>query len=292
MTSILITGAEGFIGRAVSLRFPDSIHFDLRVEPFYDIKNHAAVDRFWSQNMPEVVIHLAANPRPNLAESSAMQDAEVNILGTINVLDASARYGVKQFIYSSTAQVVGAAAQLPIDESSPCNPQNPYAISKYVGEQYCHYFSRLGLNVVVLRFFNVYGPNQAKGFAIPDILDRIHNTANAQEVEVRGPPDDSRDYIFIDDVADAVSRAVERRLGNEVVNIGSGQETSTSGLYDTAASVLGKKVSFRYSERPPGRVPGRFQANISKAKSLLGWYPRTDLYHGLSEVSRVRGYIQ
>lgn len=282
LTRVLITGSRGFIGSHLKRAFSDTIEFDLKENPSHDIRNSKMVDRFWEQSKPEVVIHLAANPNPVLAWHECGWDAETNILGTINVCEASLRHRATLLIYTSTAHVYDVnTSQLPIKETSKCYPRSPYAISKYAGELYCEHFAKRGLNVVILRLFNVYGPGQPRGYVVPDLLERLIEARDGSTVPVLGPPDDSRDFVFVEDVVRAIKKCVDVRPCGEIINIGGGIETKTAELCRTMASILHKDVKFSYQERPPGRISSRFQADITKAKSLLNWEPRVSLREGI-----------
>jgi UDP-glucose 4-epimerase len=178
-------------------------------------------------------------------------------------------------------------------ESSPCNPRSPYAISKYTGELYCRYFEQQGLNVCVLRFFNVYGPRQPEGYSVPDLLKRTFYAHHNGIVKVFGPADDSRDYIYVSDVVKAIEKIIENsdKVRGEVINIGSGIEVTTKRLCDTISCVLNKSVEFYYEERHAGRSPIRFQANIDKAKKIVNWKPEINLEDGIRRTALSMGFI-
>jgi len=284
---VIITGSEGFIGRHLATRLPDCIRFDLRDSSYSDTRNFDAVDAFWKETQADTVVHLAANPDPGISNASPDWDAHNNIVGTINVLRASLKHGIKSFIYASTAHVYKLdPLRLPQDETMECEPLTPYAISKYGGEMYCRFFQTKGLDHTVLRFFNGYGPYQGKNFAIPELLRRVSDSDPGDgSVKVRGPPDDSRDFIFVEDIVDAIKRTLDTRPSGETINIGSGIETSTKNLCESIAMVAGKQVSFEYAQRPPGRIAARFRADNRKAKTVLGWEPRFDLIEGLKRTA-------
>jgi len=287
LPGVLITGSKGFIGSHLKTRFSDVVEFDLKEKLSYDIRNPKIVEKFWKQSKPDIVIHLAANPSPALAWHNCGWDAETNILGTVNVCEASLRHRVALLVYTSTAHVYDVNfSQLPIKETCKCRPRSPYAISKYAGELYCNHFAKRGLNVVILRLFNVYGPGQSTGYVVSDLLERLFKTHEGGTVSVLGPPDDSRDFVFVGDVVEAIKKSIEERLSGEIINIGSGIETSTAKLCQTMASLVNKNVKFSYQERPAGRISSRFQADIAKAKSLLNWEPKVSLREGIKITSK------
>jgi len=277
---ILVTGYRGFIGRHLDFgRSYDQVGFDIRDGFEYDITNPYSVETFWDEQKPDVVIHLAANPKPYISEKYPWWDAQLNITGLLNVLQASLRNGVKFFVFPSTCQVYHVAG-LPMHEESPVNPKSAYAISKYTGELYCKNYMERGLKTCILRFFNVYGPGQAEGYVIPDLIKKI---MTGDDVVVSGSPDDSRDFVYVGDVTGAIKRVVESMdcVWGQTFNIASGLETRIGELCETIARALGREAKFTYGERPAGRFPGRYRAVISKAEHLLDWSPKITLEDGI-----------
>lgn len=293
---VLITGHRGFIGS--HLKLDGMVGFDIKDSPEHDITNPYAVEDFWTKHKPEVVVHLAANSKVDLSMKYPWWDVQTNVGGIINVLQSSHKNNVKLFIFASTCQVYSVDVRRyeqheklakfieehgidALHEDHTCNPKSPYAISKYAGEFYCKVFQRKGLNTCILRFFNVYGPGQSKGLVVPDLIEKILLSKGV--VKVLGPPDDSRDFVYVTDVADALQRTVAKgeEVAGETFNIGSGVETTIKELCTTIATASGEPVSFNYAQRPLGRFPGRYRAWIAKARDRLGWTPTTTLREGI-----------
>jgi len=278
---ILVTGSKGFIGSNLKLDGHETMGFDIKDSLEYDITNPYSVQAFWAEKRPDVVVHLAANPRVGLSQKYPCWDNRINVEGTINVLEASLKNDVKLFIYASTCQVYDVKGGIPMLESSPRYPRTPYAISKYAGEFYCKNFERRGLNTCILRFFNVYGHGQSAGYVIPDLIGRVSRAR--RRVKVYGPPDDSRDFIHVMDVAKAIRKVIEceHEVPGEIINIGTGLEIDMKHLCERMAEAFGKDLEFEYGERPFGMLPGRYQADITKAITLLDWTPKVTLEDGI-----------
>jgi UDP-glucose 4-epimerase len=311
--TILVTGAAGFIGshlcdrllaegrrviglddlttgRIASLAEARSYgkefsfdHLDIRSE---------ALGTLFDRHRPEVVMHLAAQSAVRVSLESPSRDAEVNILGTLNVLECAARAGTRKVVFAgSGGTLYGEPRRLPVKETaaSSSRPLTPYGISKKVAEDYLRYFHRYrGLDFTVLAFGNIYGPRQdPKGEAgVVAIFSQAMLSGDTPTIN--GDGNQTRDYVFVDDAVDALARAMDRGSAR-LMNIGTGLETSVNGLFRMLASITGFTGEPRYGPLPPGE-PRRIALDAGLAESELGWRPWTHLEDGLGEtVAFLRG---
>jgi UDP-glucose 4-epimerase len=230
----------------------------------------------------DCVFHLAAQIDVRQAVEDPVLDAQVNVGGTINVLNACVEAHVRRFTMSSTGGALyGEPSTLPATEQATIRPLSPYGVSKYCAEQYIGYFHRVsGLETVILRYANVYGPRQdPKGeagvvgiFARRILLD--------QECIVYGDGEQTRDFVFVDDVAQANMLAMRGPLGT--FNIGTGVETSLNQLLVAFEHVVGHPVARQYEPERSGEVQ-RIALDAEKARHELGWKPSVSLEDGLTQ---------
>jgi len=293
---ILVTGAAGFIASHVADAYVDAGHEvvildDLsrgsrrNVNPksrFYqcDIRDREALEKIFLQEKPEIINHHAAQMDVRRGVREPLFDAQVNILGSLNLIEASVAHGISRFIYAATAGAgYGEPKQMPVPEDYPINPITPYGISKHTVEHYLFTFRFLyGLEYVVLRYGNVYGPRQSsQGEAGVFAIFSEQMLAGIQPV-IYGDGNKIRDYVYISDVVAANIAALERG-GNEIFNIGSGVETADFEVFEIVRRLLGKRVEPKYVARRPGEIDN-ICLDISKAKSLLQWEPRVNLSEG------------
>lgn len=302
---ILVTGAAGFIASHVADAYVKAGHDVVILDDlsrgrkaninaqcrFYscDIRNRQAVDNIFAAEKPAVVNHHAAQMDVRRGVREPLYDAEVNILGGINLIEAAIASGTKRFIYAGTAGAgYGEPDRLPVPEDYPINPITPYGVSKHTVEHYLFTFRALyGLDYVVLRYGNVYGPRQSsQGEAGVFAIFAEQMLAGVQPV-IYGNGAKIRDYVYISDVVSANLAALERGTG-EIFNISSGAETSDQEVFEHVRALLGMSVSPRYAPIRPGEID-RICLDISKAGRLLGWTPRVSLAEG---ASRTVAYFQ
>jgi UDP-glucose 4-epimerase len=293
---ILVTGAAGFIASHVADAYVNAGHEvvildDLsrgamrNVNPnarFYqcDIRDRAGVENIVASEKPAIVNHHAAQMDVRRGVREPLFDAQVNIIGSLNLIEASLAHGVKRFIYAATAGAgYGEPKQMPVPEDYPINPITPYGISKHTIEHYLFTFQFLyGLSYVVLRYGNVYGPRQnSQGEAGVFAIFCKQMLASIQPV-IYGDGKKLRDYVYISDVVAANVAALERG-SNEIFNISSGLTTADLEVFQTVRQLLGKQVEPTYVARRPGEIDN-ICLDISKAKSVLGWQPRVKLAEG------------
>ena len=294
--NILVTGGAGFIGSNVVDALLDLGHSVFVVDNlstgkkeninpnavFYevDITHKEKLEDVFKEAQPEIVFHIAAQIDVRKSVENPQFDAEVNIIGSINVFELSVRYGVKRIIFSSTGGALyGEPKILPAKEDSPIEPLSPYGVSKFATEQYLNYFNRLyGIERVILRYGNVYGSRQdplGEAGVIAIFTGRILN--DLQPV-IYGDGNQTRDYIFVEDVVRANILAIEGKGG--IYNIGTGIETSVNDLVKMFSEILNKHIEPVYAPPRKGEVQ-RIALDTSKAKKELGFTPKFSLEEGL-----------
>jgi UDP-glucose 4-epimerase len=299
---ILLTGGAGFIGSHVAEAYLRAGHEVVVVDDlssgtrdnvppgagFYLMSVTAPeLARVFALEKPDVVNHHAAQISVTLSARDPVRDAEVNALGTLNVLECSRAAGVRKFIFvSSGGAVYGETPAERIAEDYPPRPVSPYAIHKLAGEGYLRFYNRQhGLAYTVLRYSNVYGPRQdPRGEAgvvsifVTMLLAGQIPTLNAFPEDPAGM---TRDYVFVSDVARASLLALDRGSG-EAVNIASAEPVKTRDLLAALSGILGKPLSYTPAEPRPGDIRWSCLDN-AKARRVLGWQPEHDLASGLAQ---------
>jgi UDP-glucose 4-epimerase len=294
---ILVSGGAGFIASHVADAYVELGHQVVIIDDlsrgarknlspycrFYeaDIRDRAGVERIFEQERPEIVNHHAAQMDVRRGVREPLFDAQVNILGSLNLIEAAVKNGARRFIYAATAGAgYGEPKQMPVSEDSPINPITPYGVSKHTVEHYLFTFHALyGLDYVVLRYGNVYGPRQnSQGEAGVFAIFSEQMLTGAQPV-IYGDGSKVRDYVYISDVAAANVTALECGT-NEIFNISSGVPTTDVEVFSIVRQCLGKnEVQCRYAAKRSGEID-RICLDISKAKQLLAWEPRIGLQNG------------
>lgn len=230
----------------------------------------------------DVVIHLAANTGVQPSIRNPIADATINIFGILNYLEAAREAGVKSFIFSSSGAPTG-RAQPPIHEEIPCKPMSPYGASKLSGEGYCFaYNAAYGINTIALRFSNVYGKYSGrKGSVVAHFLRRA---VAGESWILNGGGAQTRDFICVDDLVEAIVLAAELKQGGELFQIATARETSIAELASIMSAVLREDhgIEIRIEQGPGlrGDMPRNFADN-SKARAMLGWSPRFSLESGI-----------
>ncbi len=289
---IIVTGGNGFIGRHLIKRlaglgykvtFLDNLSASgerglPKTSDFIkqDI-SQSSLTGIFLKIKPDIVFHLAAENRVVSPVASTLQN---NVIGTFNVLESSRAVKIKQVIFSSSAAVYGDAKQLPIDETFPVRPISAYGISKLAGELYCQLF-RDFFTATVFRFANVYGPGQnssAEGGAVAIFIKQI--LAN-QPITVYGDGSQTRDFVFVDDVVDALVAAISQPLSGPF-NIGTNKKVSVNDLIDKISYLTGIKAKITKRPKRPMEIDHSL-FSYSAVKAKLDWRPKTDLETGLKQ---------
>ena len=231
---------------------------------------------------PEVVFHQAAQIDVRRSVAEPVFDTRVNVLGTVNVLEACARAGVRRLVFASSGGALyGDTTVLPTPETHPCNPASAYGAAKLAGETYGSVYQQVhGLEVVALRYANVYGPRQDPHGEAGVVAIFAQRLIDGEDAIVNGDGTQTRDYVYVDDVVAANVRAAETAtLG--AYNIGTARACSVNELYELIARAAGVDRPARHSAAKPGEQ--RVSClDISRAASSLGWEPHLSLEEGIS----------
>ncbi|MCS7222601.1 MAG: NAD-dependent epimerase/dehydratase family protein [Anaerolineae bacterium] len=297
---VLITGGAGFLGSALARRLIAEGHHvrvldDLssgdpsRLPPGVLFTRGDVRDRpkLWTllQGV-QCVFHLAA--RVSVAESVAYprEYTDVNVSGTVALMEAVRDVGVRRVVLASSGTVYGDQPHQPVDENMRPNPLAPYAVSKIAAEYYVFTLGALyNVETVALRIFNAYGPGQAlPPVHAPVIPQFLKQTLSGESLVIFGDGLQTRDFVYVDDVVDAlIAAATAPGVNRQIINIGSGQEVSINALVRLIAEVTGRRPSVLYNEKQSGGV-SRLVANLEKAHALLNYEPRVDLRTGLQRL--------
>ncbi len=245
-----------------------------------DIRNHKTLEQIFSGSNFDCVVHLAARAgvRPSLSEPQLY--TETNINGTVNLLELARQHHIKQFVFGSSSSVYGINAKVPFSEDDPIRqPISPYAATKGAGELLCHTYSHLyGLRCVCLRFFTVYGPRQRPDLAIHKFARLI---SQHKPIPVFGDGTTRRDYTYIDDIIDGVTAAIDYDKSDyEVINLGESRTVELRELISLLEKELDTHAIIERQPPQPGDVPQTF-ADVSKARALLNYQPKTQIEEGL-----------
>jgi len=287
---ILVTGGAGFIGSHVVDKLIKNNHEvvvldNLLTGNLNNINKNAEfvhgslLDKDLNFEGIDVVIHHAAQINVRTSVEKPVYDGNINVLGTLNVLEKMREYNVKKIIYASSGGAVyGEPKYLPVDENHPINPLSPYGLSKYCGEEYIKLYNRLyGIEYCILRYANVYGERQdpmGEAGVISIFVDKILNN---QQPVIFGDGNQTRDFVYVGDVAKANLMALNWK--NEIVNIGTGKEISVNELFSLISNELNYNGNPIYDKPRDGEVR-KIYLNIDKAKKL-GWSSEYDLKEGI-----------
>jgi UDP-glucuronate 4-epimerase len=301
---VLITGAAGFIGSHLSERLLDDglmvVGLD-NFDDFYnpqikrqnikgclknknfqlveaDIRDSAAMDKTVGGGI-EIIVHLAARAGVRPSIEKPLLYADVNINGTMVLLEAAKKHKVNKFIFGSSSSVYGNNKKVPFSERDSVDfPISPYAATKKAGELICHTYHHLyGISITPLRFFTVYGPRQRPDLAIHKFAKLIEQ---GKPIPVYGDGTMMRDFTYIDDIIDGTVAAMNKCTGFSIYNLGESRPISVNDLIAEIEKALGKKAVKKYLPSQPGDVERTF-ADVTKAVNELGYKPNTTIQAGL-----------
>lgn len=266
----LSSGKEENLPKNENLKFYKKSILDKDIEKLFDDVN--------------VVFHLAALPRVQFSIKYPERTHEVNVNGTLNLLNICRKKEIKRFVFSSSSSVYGDQDILPLKEDMNSNPMSPYALHKLIGEYYCKLYHKLyGLETVSLRYFNVYGPGQDPegeyAVLIPKFIKLISNN---ESPTINGDGEQTRDFSFISDVVNANIKSAlstNEKIFGEAFNIGSGKNVSVNKVTNEILKLTNNNIKIKYG--PSVVEPKDTLADISKAENLLGWKPNVNFEEGL-----------
>lgn len=302
---VLVTGAAGFLGSHLVERLTSEGHDVVGLDAFStmysadakrrnlrevgeragfrfvegDIRDADLLERVFAEHRPAAVYHLAAVPGVRTSIQDPLLYEDVNVRGTLNVLQACRKHGQPRFVFGSSSSVYGASTQVPFRESDAADrPISPYAASKRAGELYAYAYHHLfGVPTLCARFFTVYGPRQRPDMAIHMFTRAIDA---GRPVTLFGDGSSRRDYTFCSDVVDGLVRALRADYGYEVVNLGRSETTSLLDLIRTIEKAVGKPAQVEWKPDQPGDVPITY-ADVSRARSVLGYDPQVSVEEGV-----------
>ncbi len=247
-----------------------------------DIRDAEAMLHIFAEHKPAAVAHLAAMANVRYAIGRTPLYIDVNITGSINLLEAATAHGTDNFVFASTSSAYGHTTQLPFTETDPSNtPLSAYPASKKAIELMGYTYHNLHqLNFTALRFFSVYGPRPRPDMMPFMVTDRI---VKGEPVTLFNAGQMQRDWTYVDDIVDGVVRAIDTPLGYELINLGKGQPVRMADFVNIIEDLVGKKAILECPDAPASEPAVTF-ANIEKAKSLFGYNPQTTVQQGLQKL--------
>ena len=295
---IVVTGGAGFIGSHIVDAFVAEKHEVVVVDSLWshgggrrenipegvsfvhmDIRDDG-IQRIFSDFKPEVVCHHAAQHSVAIGSRDPKYDANVNVIGMLNVLEAAAKAGTRKVTFASSAATYGDVDEMPVDESAPQRPVSPYGITKMVTEHYLRFFKNdHGLDYTALRYGNVYGPRQDPNGEAGVIAIFLGKFLARQGVRIDWDGEQTRDYVYVSDVVRANLTALTQGSG-EIYVIGTGKRTSVNEIYRAMVEVTGFEAPVTHAPRRPGDARDIY-FNPAKAKRELGWEAQVPLVDGM-----------
>lgn len=298
----LITGGAGFLGSALTNRLARDGHEVRVVDDLSRGNRNALLDdvnftRGDINNIPllwsllqevDCVYHLAAQVSVAQSLLYPRDYNTVNVGGTVSLMEAMRDAGIRRVVLTSSGAIYGEQRKQPVRESDPVWPDSPYAVSKWAAEQYVHTIGELwGIETVALRIFNAYGPGQSLPVSHAPVIPRfLKAILTGGSIVIFGTGQQSRDFVYVSDVVEAlVKAATAKEVNRQVLNVGSGQETTVNELVEHI-EICTNRAALRVWNREKSGGVKRLVADISRAEELLGFQPQVKLSEGLSLILR------
>lgn len=272
--SIFITGASGFIGRHLIKKIPYKV---ITFEKNGKKCNLLSKEELLHVKRADVVIHLASQIPYN--DKKTMNFFENNVLGTLNVLEYCVKKKVEKLIFVSS-YVYGKPKHNPINEKHPVMHHNSYTKSKILAEELCKFYAKeYELKIIILRPINVFGASQREGFLISNIYQSLKSNKEIKIINKKS----KRDFLFVDDLVDAILLMINYKTNFEIFNVGFGKSYSFEKILHLFEKVYGKKLNVKFEVDKKNFIP-KIEADISKIKQKTGWYPKISLEEGLKKI--------
>ncbi len=308
MPKVLVTGFAGFIGSHLTEKLLDEGYQVVGIDDFndyydpsikegnilgfknnknffsykFDIRQKSFVEDLFNKEKPETIVHLAARAgvRPSLLQPILYE--EVNVLGTLNLLESAKNNNCQKFIFGSSSSVYGECKNTPFKETElDLKPISPYGVSKLTGENYCRTYNHLfKLPIICLRFFTVYGPRQRPDLAIHKFTKLI---SEGKSIPIFGDGQYKRDFTYVTEIIDGIMSSIKyTKTSFEIFNLGESHTTSVTNLVNLIENALNKKAIIDWQPLQAGDVPLTY-ADVSKAEKLLNYKPQTTPEEGIKK---------
>jgi UDP-glucose 4-epimerase len=297
--NILVTGGAGFVGSHIVDRLSPQNNVTVLDNLFTGLSSNLeksknrikfvkgdVLDKGLLKNLVkdvDYIFHLAAHVGNIRSVKDPYFDMEVNIKGTLNLLEACRDSHIKRLVYAGSAACYGEAKYLPVDEDHPLNPESPYATSKMAAEKYCLAYHKVhGIPITVVRFFNIYGPRQDTSEYANAIFIFLNKFRKEEPITIYGDGEQTRDFIFVGDIVTGnLLAATQPAAVGGVFNIATGKGTSINQLVDAIRKVSSIQGKINYLPARVGELK-QSRADIKKAGKILGFHPETSFKDGLS----------
>ena len=297
---VLVTGGAGFIGSHVvdifiengyDVSVVDNLSTGHRknVNPkaiFYevDLADSEALAEVFEKEKPDYVLHIGGQVNVRKSVNDPVGDLKTNILGTLNIVECCRRFAVKKMVYASSSGVVyGEPKKIPVSENDPLNPICPYGASKLSAEFYIKVYAFLyNLDYVILRYSNVYGPRQDPDGEAGVMCIFADKMLKGKEVVIFGDGTQTRDFVYVWDVARANLMAVEKESSSKIFNLGTGTQITINKVYEELSRIIKKPHKKRNDPPIQGEIKNIY-SDISLIKKELGWKPEMGLAEGLAK---------